>query len=83
MENAEGTLEAKRFSVKRLAQDPKVFKFYTGFAGEHFYCVSIGFSGQWNEQSGSLGAFNSNSEGLSGSKPGPSRKLTAEDKLLV
>ena len=39
MEKTEGTLEAKRFSVKRLAQDPKVFKFYTGFAGEHFYCL--------------------------------------------
>ena len=31
----------------------------------------------------SSGASNSNSEELSGSKPGPSRKLTAEDELLL
>ena len=39
MEKTERTLEAKRFSMNRLAQDPKVFKFHTGFAGEHCYCL--------------------------------------------
>ena len=32
---------------------------------------------------GSLSASNSNNEDLGGSKPGPSRKLTAEDELLL
>ena len=36
---AEATLETKRFSVKNLRQDPKVFKFYTGFIEEQFCCL--------------------------------------------
>ena len=33
---AEAALEAKRFSVKNLLKDPKVFKFYTGFTKDRF-----------------------------------------------
>ena len=83
--NAEGTLEAKRFSVKSLAQDPKVFKFYTGFTEEKFYCL-LDFLGDGTNSLtywGSSGASNSNSEDLGGSEPGPSRKLTAEDEPLL
>ena len=36
---AEAALETKRFSVKNLRQDPKVFKFYTGFTEEQFSCL--------------------------------------------
>ena len=36
---AEAALEAKRFSVNNLAQDPKILKFYTGFTEEQFYCL--------------------------------------------
>lgn len=36
---AEAALEAKRFSVNNLAQDPKIFEFYTGFTEEQFYCL--------------------------------------------
>ena len=36
---AEATLETKRFSVKNLRQDPKIFKFYTGFTEEQSCCL--------------------------------------------
>lgn len=36
---AEAALEAKRFLVKNLLKDPKVFKFYTAFTEEQFYCL--------------------------------------------
>ena len=82
---AEAALETKRFSMKNLRQDPKVFKFYTGFTEEQFSCLLefLG-DGMYNlTYWGSSSASNSNNEDLGGSKPGPSRKLTAEDELLL
>ena len=82
---AEAALEAKRFSVNNLAQDPKIFKFYTGFTEEQFYCL-LDFLGDGMNHLmywGSSSASNSNSEDLGASKPGSSRKLTAEDVLLL
>ncbi|XP_074632658.1 uncharacterized protein LOC141891544 [Acropora palmata] len=82
---AEAALETKRFSVKNLRQDPKVFKFYTGFTEEQFSCL-LEFLGDGMSNLtywGSSSASNSNNEDLGGSKPGPSRKLTAEDELLL
>lgn len=71
--------------MKNLRQDPKVFKIYTGFTEEQFCCL-LEFMGDginnltyW----GSSSASNFNNENLGGSKPGPSRKLTAEDELLL
>ena len=82
---AEAALETKRLSVNNLWQDPRVFKFYTGFTEEQFSCL-LEFLGDgmnnltyWESTS----ASNSNNEDLGGSKPGPSRKLTAEDELLL
>lgn len=82
---AESALEAKRFCVNNLMQDEKVFKFYTGFSKEQFYCL-LEFLGEgMNTLSywGSISASNSNDEGLGGAKPGPSRKLPPEDELLL
>jgi len=82
---AEAALEAKRFSVKNLLKDPKVFKFYTGFTEEQFYCL-LEFLGDGMDNLtywGTSSASNSNSEDLGGLKPGPSRKLTTEDELLL
>ena len=82
---AEAALETKRFSVKNLRQDPKVFKFYTGFTEEQFSCLLEFLGDGMNNLTywGSSSASNSNNEDLGGSKPGPSRKLTAEDELLL
>ena len=82
---AEAALEAKRFSVNNLAQDPKIFKFYTGFTEEQFYCLLDFLGDGMNNLTywGSSSTSNSNSGDLGASKPGPSRKLTAEDELLL
>ncbi|XP_078367675.1 uncharacterized protein LOC144651608 [Oculina patagonica] len=82
---AEAALEAKRFSVKNLLKDPKVFKFYTGFTEEQFYCLLEFLGDGMNNLTywGTSSASNSNSEDLGGLKPGPSRKLTTEDELLL
>ena len=82
---AEAALETKRFSVKNWRQDPKVFKFYTGFTEEQFCCLLEFLGDRMNNLTywGSSSASNSNNEDLGGSKPGPSRKLTAEDELLL
>ena len=82
---AEAALETKRFSVKNLRQDPKVFKFYTGFTEEQFSCLLEFLGDGMNNLTywGSSSASNSNNEDLGGSNPGPSRKLTAEDELLL
>ena len=82
---AEAALETKRFSVKNLRQDPKVFEFYTGFTEEQFCCLLEFLGDGMNNLTywGSSSASNSNNEDLGGSKPGMSRKLTAEDELLL
>ena len=73
------------FPVKNLRQDPKVFKFYTGFTEEQFSCLLEFLGDGMNNLTywGSSSASNSNNEDLGSSKPGPSRKLTAEDELLL
>ena len=82
---AEAALEAKRFSVNNLAQDPKIFKLYTGFTEEQFYWLLDFLGDGMNNLTywGSSSASNSNSGDLGASKPGPSRKLTAEGELLL
>ena len=82
---AEAALEAKRFSVKNLLKDPKVFKFYTGFTEEQLYCLLEFLGDGMNNLTywGTSSASNSNSEDLGGLKPGPTRKLTTEDELLL
>ena len=71
--------------MKNLRHDPKVFKFYTGFTEEQFSCLLEFLGDGMNNLTywGSSSASNSNNEDLGGSKPGPSRKLTAEDELLL
>ena len=82
---AEAALETKRFSVENLQEVPKVFKFYTGFTEEQFSCLLEFLGNGMNNLTywGSSSASNSNNQDLGGSKPGPSRKLTAEDELLL
>ena len=82
---AEAALETKRFSVRNLWQDPKVFKFYTGFTEEQFFYLLEFLGDGMNNLTywGSSSPSNSNNEDLGGSKPGPSRKLTAKDQLLL
>ena len=65
---AEAALEAKRFSVKNLLKDPKVFKFYTGFTEEQFYCLLEFLGDGMNNLTywGTSSASNSNSEDLGG-----------------
>ena len=79
---AEVVLEAKRFSVKKLRQDPKVFKFYTGFTDEQFCCLLESFGDGMSNLTywGSSSASNSNNEDIGGSKPEPSRN---ENELLL
>ena len=82
---ADAALETKRLSVKNLRQDPKVFKFYSGFTEEQFSGL-LEFLGDGMSNLtywGSSSASNSNNEDLGCSKPGPSRKLTAKDELLL
>ena len=64
--------------MKNLRKDPKVFKFYTSFTEEQFSCLLEFLGNGMNNLTylGSSGASNSNGDG-------PSRKLTAENKLLV
>lgn len=82
---SEAVFEAKRFSVKNLRRDPKVFKFYTSFKDEQFYCL-LEFLGDGMSNlsyRGSSSASNSNNKDIGGSKPGPSRKMSAEDELIL
>ena len=81
---AEERYHASRFTVENLSKDEKLFKFYTGFSKEQFD-VLFEFMGDaatdlnyW----GTSGSLNTEREGK-GKKPGPSRRLTPEDELLL
>ena len=71
--------------MENLQEVPKVFKFYTGFTEEQFSCLLEFLGNGMNNLTywGSSSASNSNNQDLGGPKPGPSRKLTAEDELLL
>lgn len=68
-----------------MLKDPKVFKFYTGFTEEQFYCLlEFLIDGMDNlTYWGTSSASNSNSIDLGDLKPEPLRKLTSEDELLL
>ena len=81
------TMEAKRLSASVLSKDEKVLKLYTGFSKEQFDCL-LEFMGKeavsdlsyW----GTASATGNTSEAELGSeRPGPSRKVTIEDELLL
>ena len=82
---AEAALETKRFTVKNLRQDPKYLNFIPVLLKNSFFCLLEFLGDGMNNLTywGSSNASNSNNEDLGGSKPGPSRKLTAEDELLL
>jgi len=64
--------------VKNFQKDPKVFKFYTSFTEGQFSCLLEFLGNGVNNLTylGSSSASNSNDDG-------PSRKLTAENKILL
>ena len=76
--------EASRFTLENLSKDEKLFKFYTGFFKEQFD-VLLQFLGEavsglnyW----GTVGSV-SNERAERAKKPGPSRRVTPKDELLL
>ena len=83
----EAALEAKRFSENNLAQDPKIFKFYTGSTEEQFYCLLDFLGDGMNNLAywGSSSASNSNSGDLGCVHtwcPGTSARERAQNSAL-
>ena len=81
-EAAESALAGKRFSVNNLSSDEKVFQFYTGFGKAQFDCL-VKFMGDEINNLNYWGTSGATKSSDAEAKPGPARKLSPEDELLL
>lgn len=81
-EAAESALAVKRFSVNNLNSDEKVFQFYTGFGKAQFDCL-VKFMGDEINNLNYWGTSGATKSSDVEAKPGPARKLSPEDELLL